>query len=114
MTVAADLPWWIRDLGHYLPGWLISTVVLVAAAALALIFHRTVMRLIRRLIGANHVFVQSLISRVFGATRFALVLAAVASVLPIVPLSGATALLIAQILAICFTLLTGWAALMAI
>lgn len=114
MTAAARLPWWIRDLGHYLPGWLISLVVLTAAAALALFFHRTIMRLIRRLIGADHLFVQSLISRVFGATRFALVLAAVALALPIAPLSHATALLIAQILAICFTLLTGWAALMAI
>jgi small-conductance mechanosensitive channel len=51
---------------------------------------------------------------VCGATRFALVLAAVALVLPIVPLSGATALLIAQALAICLTLLIGWASLMAI
>ncbi len=46
------------------------------------------MRVIRRFIGPDHVFIQSLISRVFGATRFALVLAAVALVLPIVPLSG--------------------------
>ncbi|MEI9915956.1 MAG: hypothetical protein WDN29_09180 [Methylovirgula sp.] len=88
MKAPANLPWWIRDLGHYLPGWLVSTVVLVAAAALALIFHRTTMRVIRRFIGPDHVFIQSLISRVFGATRFALVLAAVALVLPIVPLSG--------------------------
>ncbi len=114
MTTAANLPWWIRDLGHYLPGWLVSAIVLAAAAALALFFHRAVMRVVRRLIGRDKIFVQSLISRVFGATRFALVLAAVALVLPIVPLAGATALLIAQILAICFTLLIGWASLMAI
>jgi small-conductance mechanosensitive channel len=114
MKTAANLPWWIRDLGQYLPGWLVSTIVLVAAATLALVFHRTIMRVIRRFIGPSHVFVQSLISRVFGATRFALVLAAVALVLPIVPLSGATALLIAQALAICLTLLIGWASLMAI
>jgi small-conductance mechanosensitive channel len=114
MKTAANLPWWVRDLGQYLPGWLVSTVVLIAAATLALVFHRTIMRVIRRFIGPNHVFVQSLISRVFGATRFALVLAAVALVLPIVPLSGATALLIAQALAICLTLLIGWACLMAI
>ncbi|MEJ0051644.1 MAG: mechanosensitive ion channel family protein [Methylovirgula sp.] len=114
MKAPASLPWWIRDLGHYLPSWLVSTLVLVAAAALALIFHRTILRVIRRFIGPDHVFIQSLISRVFGATRFALVLAAVALVLPIVPLSGATTLLIAQALAICFTLLIGWASLMAI
>jgi small-conductance mechanosensitive channel len=114
MKATANLPWWIRDLGQYLPGWLVSTIVLLAAASLALVFHRTIMRMIRRFIGPNHVFVQSLISRVFGATRFALVLAAVALVLPIVPLSGATALLIAQALAICLTLLIGWASLMAI
>jgi small-conductance mechanosensitive channel len=114
MKAPANLPWWIRDLGQYLPGWLVSAIVLAAAATLALVFHRTIMRVIRRFIGPNHVFVQSLISRVFGATRFALVLAAVALVLPIVPLSGATALLIAQALAICLTLLIGWACLMAI
>ncbi|HEY1737042.1 MAG TPA: mechanosensitive ion channel family protein, partial [Methylovirgula sp.] len=45
---------------------------------------------------------------------FALVVAAVALVLPIVPLSDQTALVIVQILVVCFTLLIGWAALVAI
>ncbi len=114
MKAPASLPWWIRDLGHYLPSWLVSTLVLVAAAALALIFHRTILRVIRRFIGPT-TFSFNRSSRAYSAQRaFALVLAAVALSLPIVPLSGATALLIAQALAICFTLLIGWASLMAI
>ncbi|MGC2141194.1 MAG: mechanosensitive ion channel domain-containing protein [Methylovirgula sp.] len=88
--------------------------MLAIAALLALFFHRTFMRMVRRLIGQQHIFVQSLITRVFGATRFALVLAAVALALPIVPFSGATALLIAEALAICLVLLIGWAAITAI
>lgn len=112
--MTANPPWWIRDLSLYLPAWLVSTAVLAVAAFLALIFHRTIMRAVRRLIGPDRVFLQSLISRIFGATRFALVLAAIALVLPIVPLASATALLIAEALAISLTLLIGWAALMAI
>jgi small-conductance mechanosensitive channel len=114
MMIAHTPPWWIRSLSVYFPDWLISAVVLASAALIALLFHRTFMRMVRRLIGQQHIFVQSLISRVFGATRFALVLAAVALVLPIVPLSGATALLIAEALAVCLVLLIGWAAITAI
>ncbi|MGA9138524.1 MAG: mechanosensitive ion channel domain-containing protein [Methylovirgula sp.] len=114
MIAAHNPPWWIRFLWDYSPGWLISAAVLAIAALLALFFHRTFMRMVRRLIGQQHIFVQSLITRVFGATRFALVLAAVALALPIVPFSGATALLIAEALAICLVLLIGWAAITAI
>jgi hypothetical protein len=84
------------------------------AALLALLFHGAFMRMVRRLIGPQHVFVQSLISRIFGASRFPLVLTAIALVLPIVPLSGATAIVIAEALAVCFVLLIGWAAITAI
>ncbi|MGB6491410.1 MAG: mechanosensitive ion channel domain-containing protein [Methylovirgula sp.] len=114
MIAAHNPPWWIRFLWDYSPGWLISAAVLAIAALLALFFHRTFMRMVRRLIGQQHIFVQSLITRVFGATRFALVLVAVALALPIVPFSGATALLIAEALAICLVLLIGWAAITAI
>ncbi len=114
MIAAHNPPWWIRLLSVYFPDWLVSATVLASAAPIALLFHRTFMRMVRRLIGQQHIFVQSLISRVFGATRFALVLAGVALVLPIVPLSGATALLIAEGLVICLVLLVGWAAITAI
>jgi small-conductance mechanosensitive channel len=114
VIAAHNPPWWIRFLSDYFPGWLISAAVLAIAALLALFFHRAFMRMVRRLIGQQHIFVQSLITRVFGATRFALVLVAVALALPIVPLSGATALLIAEALAICLVLLIGWAAITAI
>ncbi len=107
-------PWWIRILSVYLPAWLISALVLVLAAGLALLFHRTIIRLVRRFIGPQHIFVQSLISRGYGATRFALVLAALALALPIVPLAPATALVIAESLAVGLTLLIGWAAITAI
>jgi small-conductance mechanosensitive channel len=114
VITAHNPPWWIRFLSVYFPSWLVSTMVLAGAALLALLFHRTFMRMVRRLIGQQHIFVQSLISRVFGATRFALVLAAIALALPVVPLSGATALLIAEALVVCFVLLVGWAAITAI
>jgi small-conductance mechanosensitive channel len=113
-ATAQNPPWWIRNLSIYFPAWLVSLGVLAGAAFLALVFHRTFMRTVRRFIGPKHVFIQSLISRVFGATRFALIVAAIALVLPIVPLSSETALVIAQALAVSFTLLIGWAALVAI
>src|SRR5579863_2630787 len=107
-------PEWIRNLSIYLPGWLISVAMFAGAALIAVLLHSTVLRMVRRFIGPDHFFVQSLISRVHAATRCALILAAVALVLPIAPLSGQTSVVIAQILVVCFTLLIGWAALVAI
>jgi small-conductance mechanosensitive channel len=114
MVTVQNPPWWIRDLSFYFPDWLVSTVLLACAALLALFFHGAFMRMVRRFIGPQRVFVQSFISRVFGATRFALVLAAIALILPIVPLSSTTAFVIAEALAVCFVLLIGWAAITAI
>lgn len=113
-ATAANPPWWIRNLSACFPAWLVSLAVFVAAAAIAFFFHRAFMRMVRRFIGPDRIFVQSLISRAFGATRFALVAAAIALALPIVPLSPSTSVIIAEALAVCFTLLVGWAALVAI
>lgn len=107
-------PWWIHNLSLFLPAWLISIVVFATAALVAIFFHRTFLRMVRRFIGPDRFFIQSLISRVFDATRFALVLAAIALAVPIAPISTGTALVIAQVLVVCFTLLIGWAALVAI
>ncbi len=107
-------PWWIRNLSLFLPSWLISIVIFAAAALLAFFLHRTVMRLVRRLFGPDRFFIQSLISRVFDTTRFALVLAAIALTVPIAPISTATALVFAQVLTVGMALLIGWAALVAI
>jgi small-conductance mechanosensitive channel len=98
----------------FFPGWLITAVVFAAAALVAFLFHRTFMRMVRRFIGPDRFFVQSLISRIFDATRFALVLAAVALAVPVVPISTGAAIVIAQILAVCLALLCGWGALVAI
>ncbi|HTJ01760.1 MAG TPA: mechanosensitive ion channel domain-containing protein [Methylovirgula sp.] len=113
-SVPRTPPWWIRNLSLFFPGWLITAVVFAAAALVAFLFHRTFMRMVRRFIGPDRFFVQSLISRIFDATRFALVLAAVALAVPVVPISTGAAIVIAQILAVCLALLCGWGALVAI
>ena len=43
-----------------MPNWLLAAVMLVTAAALALLLHRAVVRLMRRLISPKHEFLQSL------------------------------------------------------
>lgn len=114
MTITHDLPRWIDRLAGYLPNWLVSVLGLAAAAIFAFFIHQILLRMLRRFVGPNRAFTQSLITRVSRASRFAFVLAAIAIVLPLVPLSAGVALFVGEALGVCLALLMGWAALVAI
>lgn len=100
------LPW--------IPSWLWAALMLVAAAVVALLLHRWAVRLLRRLIAANRTFLQSLISATVGPIRLALVLVAVAIVLPVAPLDREAQAFVGRALAVAFILLVGWSATAAI
>jgi small-conductance mechanosensitive channel len=100
------LPW--------IPNWLWAASMLVSAAALALLLHRATVRLMRRLISPKHAFLQSLISATDGPIRMALVILAVAIVLPVAPLDRDAQAAVGRVLVVAFILLVGWSATAAI
>lgn len=92
----------------WLPNWLISAAVVVIAAAMALLLHRTVVRLLRRLISPHNEFMQSFLSATRVLTRFALVIIAVGTVLPAVPLGQQATRIVAHCLFVGVIMLVGW------
>jgi small-conductance mechanosensitive channel len=100
------LPW--------IPNWLWAALMLATAAALALLLHRAAVRLMRRLISSKHAFLQSLISATDGPIRMALVIVAVAIVLPVAPLDRDAQAAVGRALVVAFILLVGWSATAAI
>src|SRR5690349_21484255 len=93
------LPW--------IPDWLTAALMLVAAAALALLLHRTAVRLMRRLVPPKRIFLHSLITATDGPIRVALVIVAVAVILPAVPLERDARTAVGSVLGVAFILLVG-------
>jgi small-conductance mechanosensitive channel len=100
------LPW--------IPNWLWAALMLVIAAAVALLLHRAAVRLMRRLVSPQRAFLQSLISATDGPIRMALVIIAVAIVLPVAPLDRDAQAVVGRALVVAFILLIGWSATTAI
>lgn len=100
------LPW--------IPNWLWAAMMLVLAAAVALLLHRAVVRLMRRLISSRRVFLQSLISATDGPIRMALVIVAVGIVLAAAPLDRDAQAGVGRALMVAFIVLVGWSATAAI
>ncbi|MFC7396810.1 mechanosensitive ion channel family protein [Chelatococcus sp. GCM10030263] len=104
----------IRSTLFWVPDWLYATLLLACAAIVALLLFRMLLRALRRLIGPKQAFLQSLITRTHGPIRLALVIFAVAAVLPAAPLASGATRTIAQLLLVAFIVLVGWSALTAI
>jgi len=98
----------------WLPDWLISAVVLAAAALVALTLHRTAVRMLRRVISEQHPFLQSLVSSLDGLLRMALVIVATAIALPLVPLGHDARAVAGHALLVALIVLVGWSATAAI
>lgn len=98
----------------WVPDWAIAVAALAVAAGLALLLHGVVMRLARRLVSPRHVFVQTLFTATHDLSRVALVLMAVAIVLPAVPLDRRATAVVAHCLFVIFIGLLGWAAVTAL
>lgn len=113
MTLGAILSS-IRTALFWIPDWIYAILLLSTAAGLALLLHRTSKRLLRRLIGPEHPFLQTLVTRTQGPGRMALVILALAIVLPATPLTTAAAYSLAKVLLVAFIVLVGWSALTAV
>jgi len=93
-----------------IPNWLLAALMLAVAAGLALLVYRGVVRVAHRLVSPERQYLQSLISAAHGPIRLALVIVAVAAVLPVVPLEREARADVGHALAVAFIVLVGWSA----
>lgn len=98
----ADLTW--------MPPWLVSVLVLAAAAALAIGLHSAAVWAVRRLLKSRDRFWRSLVQRTRGPSRLALLTIFLGAGVTIAPLSAQEADLARRILLFGFMLLLGWIA----
>jgi small-conductance mechanosensitive channel len=100
----------VEHTAGWLPNWVIAVVAFVIAATLALLVHGAVVRLVRRLVPPGLEYLQALLSAAQGLTRMALVILAVAVVLPAAPLDPQAATVVGHALFVAFIMLLGWSA----
>lgn len=107
MDIAAT---WLSEPIALLPAWLTSLLIVSAAIATALLVHRAAFAVVTRLVSSMDLFWRSLVSRTHGPTRFAVITVALGFAASISPLTYAQALMIQQVLLVCFVALVGWIA----
>nr|WP_238858132.1 mechanosensitive ion channel domain-containing protein [Faunimonas pinastri] len=88
--------------------------MLLVAVGVAFAAHKAAVRLIRRLTAARSEYLRSLLSRISGPTRMALVLFAFGAMLPLTPLSYDATNILARLLLVSFILMIGWSSLAAV
>jgi small-conductance mechanosensitive channel len=97
-----------------LTDWALAAAILVGAAILALLLHAALLWLARRFIGARETFLRTVVEATKGPTRAGLLLIALAIALPVTPLAGGVATLLARLLGLATICLLGWSALTAL
>jgi small-conductance mechanosensitive channel len=93
------------------PDTMLAIIVALLAVAIALIVHRVVFGALRRIANIQHPRLQPLLAQTRGPARFALVLLALALVLPLTPINPDWSVPLARALQLAFILLLGWTAL---
>jgi small-conductance mechanosensitive channel len=94
----------------FAPKELVSVLILVLAALIALALHEIGVRLMRRLLGESHPFLRSLLQATKGPTRVALLVLALFVALPAASFDPAVSMALARALSLATIALTGWIA----
>lgn len=100
----------VRGALAWAPEWVSGLAILLIAALAAMLLHRTVLRLIRRMFKPGNEFVPRVINRTHGPSRMALVIVFVALALRPADLPPPTTALISHGLLVGFIVLAGWIA----
>jgi hypothetical protein len=100
----------IRDSLVWAPEWLWGVAVLLIAAICALIAHRLIFMAFDRAFRARHPFLHTLAWQAKGLLALALVVVALAAVLPSTGFSGSVSAPIDRLLLIAVIVLAGWIA----
>jgi small-conductance mechanosensitive channel len=94
--------------------WAASAALLIGAAVAALLLHATALFVARRLMGERWPFLRTVLSATTGPTRLALLLIALAVVLPATHFTADTAQLLERLIGLATICLFGWIALTAL
>jgi small-conductance mechanosensitive channel len=97
-----------------LPNWIVSLAYAAAAILAALLAYALIVRIVRRTLGARHPYLRSLLARTKGTFLIALMMAALAIVLPMAPIDPVAASRVRGLLHVAFVALTGWMAITAV
>jgi len=100
----------LRDALAWAPDNIVGVLLLALAALIALSVHRTILRLLRRLLRDRHPYLRSFLTWTVGLTRVALIIFALFIVLPATPLDEETIAVLARILLLATIIVIGWAA----
>ncbi len=113
-SLPVEFGWKLEPLVDHIPEWLIGNGILVIAAVVAAALHGASIRLLRRLAGPEQLYLQSLISRTRNITRLTLIVLFLSIALPMAFDVGDARRTLSQILLVLFTMLAGWAAVVAV
>ncbi|MDO1582072.1 mechanosensitive ion channel family protein [Rhizobium oryzicola] len=92
----------------FLPDWLISMMVLIAAVFVGWFIHRVVFRLLTRIVAERDLFWRSLVSRNRRPLRLAIVAWTLTPAVAIAPLTDPQAGFVRHLLLLAFILIVGW------
>jgi small-conductance mechanosensitive channel len=104
----------LRDALAFVPDPLAGLLILALAALVALSLHRSLLRLVRRLLRDRHPYVSSFLAGTRDITRLALLILALVIALPATSLQPDTRAVIAKILLLAGIAVVGWAAIVAV
>jgi small-conductance mechanosensitive channel len=104
----------LKDILFWLPRWASASIIIASVCAVALCLHGLALRFVRRSRAGKAAFTKLLIMRAANPTRFAIVLLALAAVVPISGLPSATQQQFIAPLTSLFILLVGWSCLAAV
>jgi small-conductance mechanosensitive channel len=100
----------LRDTLAWAPDNVVGAFLLVLAALIALSIHRTILRLLQRLLRDRHPYLRSFLAGTVGLTRMALLVVGLSLMLPLTPLDAETIAIIGRILLLATIIIIGWAA----
>jgi small-conductance mechanosensitive channel len=104
----------LKDILFWLPRWASASIIIASVCAVALCLHGLALRFVRRSRAGKAAFTKLLIMRAANPTRFAIVLLALAAVVPVSGLPSATQQQFIAPLTSLFILLVGWSCLAAV
>jgi small-conductance mechanosensitive channel len=104
----------LKDILFWLPRWASASIIIASVCAVALCLHGLALRFVRRSRAGKAAFTKLLVMRAANPTRFAIVLLALASVVPVSGLPSATQQQFIAPLTSLFILLVGWSCLAAV
>jgi small-conductance mechanosensitive channel len=99
----------IRNSLDWLPDPVVSVLIILLAAAVALLVHRSLRILTRRTLSRRYPTAFSLVTQMRGLSRLALLIVAMIIAVPVAPIEPYTQILLAHILLMSIIALAGWA-----